>query len=149
MENWKEIVREDTFEGAADSHSLPPPGSRVDYGLTRTAEGQCTPSDKRHGAPTHNHSHDPWKGVKVGEAKTPAPSPLFTPAAINPGKARILDFGQTDQGNGKRADKEALRVVTANGTCWTSLKEYIKQCEAHVLCLEEHKLTRDQIAEAV
>ena len=86
--------------------------------------------------------HDPWKGVRVGEAKKPAP------LVLDPDKARLWDYGKRSKEKEEQAEVDALSVVTANGTCWNSLKLWIEECEAHVLCLQEHKLTKDQIAEA-
>jgi len=45
----------------------------------------------------------------------------------------------------KRGEAFALKITTANGTCWGSILEYLTTTGSHVVCAQEHKLLVHQI----
>ena len=103
--------------------------------------------------PAIGTNHD-WKnGVCIGQALRPGPSiPLvlqeLIPAAMRKGKqgsGQLARFNAARRVAAKTVWEEALIVSTANGTTWTSLKEYVKHALGHVLCLQEHHLLQHQV----
>ena len=62
------------------------------------------------------------------------------------GKARVQP-----KALGVDMDTFALRIVTINGSCWTTVKKFIRAGAggAHVLCVQEHRLLKDKLDEAM
>ena len=44
--------------------------------------------------------------------------------------------------------KPAMLIATFNGNCWSTAKAFVSFTQANVICIQEHKLTGDKLAEA-
>ena len=55
---------------------------------------------------------------------------------------------QTATKKNKLVRKARLKVVTFNGNSWSTIKGYLLSCSSSVVCVQEHKLTPDEIVDA-